>query len=311
MEGVLHMNQTNNIENNDVISNKIHFEMLGWEKACINEVKREVARRCQCSYLEISCDVIQPGFKSKSNPGYYFRGPNNSCVARIAWDLQTGLNTGLGFSKKAVTAELNKAAQKNLERARAKSVNKSPEQAKSREFDYEKGFEELKRFVTRNVREIVAVGAVAIMLTAGMVRMNNFINDLRNPAYANPSYVYGEDVAYSETHRTSDVNVVWYDPVDMAAKYKENMDFDSFVYGVFNNISWSRTDMMNELFNSLNARGHTNYKSFIAYCDDLGVCYEEDGKKRVDVDEYRKVIEARLIKYNQEQESIHKMSGVK
>lgn len=179
------------------------------------------------------------------------------------------------------------------ENARAKSVNRRREQERRR------------RIKIALAKRAAAIAGVAVATSIILAIAGNAYENFKNPEYANPSYDYGKAMVAAETHRTSDNENYWYDYGDIASGYNEDMDFDSYVYGVFNNIGWnqqSRLEAMESVFWQLELRELTDYESFVQYCEELGVCYEEDGKTQIDFGEYREVIEQRLIEYKKQLE---------
>ncbi len=283
----------------------IRHEMRTWENNNLERVATDLAQRCGCVKGKISYEYIDPSFKSDKNPGFYFMGPSGNVIARISWDRVSGISTNFGYSSKAIQREVEIIRQQRLERARRKSVNANLEEKKQRETSFEKGLKDLKRFVTRNMREVVMTAAVVSMLIAGSISMNSLKNDILNPEYANPSFDYGRQVVSMETHRTSGNDGYWYDYDDMAARYKEGTDFDSFVYGAYGRLGWNNTskiNAMNKLFSELKYRGITEYGSFVDYCNDLGVCKEVDGELVVNMRAYSNLIEERLTDMNEQEQ---------
>ena len=134
-------------------------------------------------------------------------------------------------------------------------------------------------------------------LASSVVSMGNALN----PDYVNDSYNAGYQAVSYETHRTQDNQGYWYDYHDIAARYDEQYDFDSWVYGTYKNVGWnqqSKLSCMDEVFDALEDRGITEYDSFLEYCDAKGVCIEKDGKLVIDTKEFRKLTEDYMRQLN-------------
>ncbi len=196
--------------------------------------------------------------------------------------------------------------------ARAKSVNHSKEQEQSRIVQYN------KRDLREARREGFAVGArkglkrgfivgamVTIIACSGFSMAHNFLSN-QFKSISNSSVVAGATAINNETHRTDDYQNYWYDYGDIASSFDgETMDFDSFVYGNYQQIGWnqeSRLSCMDDLFYQFSLRGITDCNSFLSYCDSKGLCKEVDGKLQVDTKAYEGAIKDYLLSIKESQE---------
>jgi len=169
-----------------------------------------------------------------------------------------------------------------LENARRESVNRNAEEARKREIKAQR-----RKRAIRFHRIEGAVLAVVIMASTYFTvpKVVDAFTD-----YTNDSYHAGYHMVQEETHRTDDYQNFWFDYSDIADGYEAGMDFDSYVYGVYNRIlgSGSGRTMINmdDFFYQMYRRGYTEYSSFEDYCLAHGFSKEKDGKVVVDTDKY-------------------------
>lgn len=196
--------------------------------------------------------------------------------------------------------------------ARAKSVNRTIEQEEERRNEYTKrAYREGRRDgFTAGAKKglkrgFISAAIVTILLCSGFSMAKNAINDAFIKDYSNPSATSGYQIAASATHRTADNQNYWYDYYDIARSYDaETMDFDAFVYGNYRYVGWnqeSKLECMDELFHQFYSVGITDFYSFVAYCEDKGVCKEVDGKLQVDSKAYEQAIKDYLYSLNEVQ----------
>lgn len=276
--------------NTTFINNKIRKEMNAWSRAEYAYIVDHLARMCTCSTKYISCIPIYPGDKPGYDCGFVFFGPSINkkeiMLGEIRWD-RNGECTDFIAYEDNIAYVHDYLARRRLERARAKSVNRTKEQAREREITVS---EQFLKFVGSFSKEIAASLALLVVLGASYVAMGNALN----PSYINESYDAGYQAVNYETHRTNDKEGYWYDYGDIAARYNEDYDFDSWVYGTYKNVGWntqSKLECMDDLFRHLELRGVTEYDSFLEYCDAKGVCVEKNGKLVIDTGKFSKVIE--------------------
>lgn len=293
------------------LSNRALNEMEVWRKNFYQEVMIYLAEQCTCNSKYISCVEVDPRIKPGYDAGYVFFGPNDIMIAEIRWNRAGRCTDFLVYEDKINDVRVM-LAKRRAERARAKSVNRSLEQARKREQPFKKGMEELVYAVKRNIKEVVAAGAFVAVLATSMFSMHEVLN----PDYINDSYRSGYQAVSVETHRTNDNSGYWYDYGDIAERFDaETMDFDSYVYGTYKNVGWnqeSRIDCMNSLFRQFNLQGITNYSSFLEYCDAKGVCKEKDGNLVIDTAKFCSVMEEYMESLNvvdefQEDKSMNRM----
>lgn len=279
-----------------LINNRINREMNEWRRGNYSEVMDNLARMCGCNIKYISCLEIFPDSKPGYDAGYVFFGPKDTVLGEIRWD-KNGRGTDFYLYEDNVVKIHDYIARRRAQRAKEKSVNKSREQAQSRAVSFRKGLDELAYVAKRNVKELVMVGAVVAMLaTSAVVIKNTVTRD-----YINNDYTAGYQAVTVETHRTQGNDGYWYDYNDIAGHYDEGMDFDSFVYGAYSNLGWnqqSRIDCMNDLFRQLHLDGVTEFNSFVAYCDALGLCNTKGDDLIVDTRAFSKYMEKYMKDYN-------------
>lgn len=277
----------------DSINKKIDKEMREWLDENLEYMKSHLAKLCGCNKKDITIERIVPGYNFNDNCSIIFRGPQiegrDNYLGDVQWD-QNGnfLDFEPDDENIMEIRRFYKTREKAImERARNKSVNRTVEQQKEREISLGK---ELVGFITSHVKEIAVTAAIFIALTSSV----NFFKAELNPDYINDAYNAGYHAVSVETHRTQDNQNYWYDYHDIAARYDESYDFDSWVYGTYKNVGWneeSRLDCMDEVFDALEDRGITAYDSFLEYCEAKGVCKEKNGKTVIDTKEYRELVE--------------------
>ena len=171
-----------------------------------------------------------------------------------------------------------------IRNARKESVNRSEEEARKRQRIIER-----KKRAKRKYRIQGAIAAIVISVI-GFFTIPNVVDAFTN--YSNTSYVAGYNNVKNETHRTESGFDFWFDYGDIAREYNEEMDFDSYVYGCYVNISNSGSGRtlinMNDLFNSFYNHGLTPYRTFDDYCLAHGFVKEKDGKLITDLRAYSK-----------------------
>ena len=188
---------------------------------------------------------------------------------------QYPLNAGRQYSQ-------NRDYYQMMENARRESVNRSAEEAKARAIKAQK-----RKRAIRFHRIEGAVLAIVIMASAYFTvpKVVDAFTD-----YTNDSYHAGYHMVMEETHRTQDLQNFWFDYADIADGFEEGMDFDSYVYGVYQRIAGSgsgRTRVnMDDFFYQMYRRGYTEYSSFEDYCLAHGFSKEKDGKLVVDLGKY-------------------------
>lgn len=264
-------------------------EMYIWRKENYQNAVNYLAQLCKCKPSIISCEELDPRMKPDYDPGYVFFGPRNIMLGEIRWD-QEGICSGFLVYEDNIRRVESYITQKRLERARQKSVNRTKEQAESREFSFKKGFDELAYFVKRNIKDVARAAVFVAVIGASVLSIHNTLN----PSYINDSYTSGYQAVSYETHRTNDNSGYWYDYSDIASSYDESMDFDSFVYGTYKNVGWnteSKIDCMESLFKQFHLQGITHYSSFKDYCDAKGACELEDGKLVINTRKFCNIME--------------------
>lgn len=293
------------------LSNNVLAKMDSWRKEYYQDAMRYLAEQCTCDTKYISCVEVDPRIRPGYDAGYVFFGPKDIMIAEIRWNRNGKCSNFLVYEDK-IDDIRERLAIRRAERARAKSVNRSAEQAKKREQPFKKGMEELLYAVKRNIKEVVAIGAFVAIMTTSVFSMHEILH----PDYINDSYKSGYQAVSLETFRTNDNTGFWYDYSDIAERFDaETMDFDSYVYGTYSNVGWnqeSRIDCMNSIFRYFKLLGVTDYSSFLQYCDSKGVCKEEDGKLVIDTTEFCSVMEEYMESLNnvnefQEDKSMNRM----
>ena len=165
-----------------------------------------------------------------------------------------------------------------------------------------------KGFITGAMITILGVGT----LVAGFTGVKGYVE---TKTATNPSVTAGYTAVISGTHRASDPQYYWYDYSGIALNFDEKeMDFDSFVYGVFKKVGWNKEstlECMDKLFHQLNLNGYTDSNSFFSYCKEKGLCKEVDGKLVVDTDKYMDAIQKYLLIYNELTENEDKVEQFK
>lgn len=290
------------------LTNSIVQQMSVWRNTYYQEVVYYLAQQCTCGTGRISCVEIDPREKPDYDAGYVFFGPNNIMIGEIRWKRNGRCTDFLVYDENLLEVR-RYLAKKRAERARAKSVNKSLEEAKSREQPFKKGLEELAYVIKRNVKEAVAIGAFVAVMATSMFSMHNILN----PDYINDSYTSGYQAVNYETHRTNDNGGYWYDYSDIAGRYEETMDFDSYVYGTYKNVGWNREskiDCMNTLFSHFHSQGITAYTSFKDYCMAKGACVEKDGRMVIDTGLFCNIMEEYMESLNKVNEFNNDNKGI-
>lgn len=286
------------MSNTALIDRRIANEMNEWSRAEYSYIVTHLAKLCTCNSKYISCIQIYPGDRPGYDCGFVFFGPRingkDTMLGEIRWD-RRGRCTDFIPYEDTILEVRNYIARRRAERARQKSVNRSLEQAQEREVSLGK---ELVGFIKTHVKEIAATACLIAALASSYVAMGNALN----PDYINDSYNAGYQAVSYETHRTQDNQGYWYDYHDIAGRYDEAYDFDSWVYGTYKNVGWnqqSKLDCMDEVFDALEDRGITEYDSFLEYCDAKGACKEKDGRLVVDTKEFREITEDYMRQLNE------------
>lgn len=286
------------MSNTAVIDGRIAQEMYDWSKTEYTYIVTHLARLCTCNSKYISCIPIYPGSKPGYDNGFVFFGPRingkDTLIGEIRWD-KRGRCTDFIPYEDTILEVRNHLARKRAEKARAKSVNRSVEQAEEREISLGK---ELVGFLTTHVKEIAATACLLITLASCAVSLGNVLH----PDYINDSYKAGYQAVDYETHRTQDNQGYWYDYQDIARRYDEKYDFDSWIYGTYKNVGWnqeSKISCMDEVFDALEDRGITEYDSFLEYCEAKGFCIEKNGKVVIDTKEFCKLTEDYMRQLNE------------
>jgi len=292
------------MSNTALMDTRITREMNAWAKADYTYIVNHLAKMCTCSTKYISCIQIYPGDKPGYDCGFVFFGPRDVMLGEIRWDRRGQCTDFIAYEDKIAEVH-DYLARRRAERARQKSVNRSLEQSKSREVSLGK---ELGAFLKRHIKEIAATACLVAAISSSVVSLGNTLN----PDYVNDSYKAGYQAVNMETHRTSDNEGYWYDYGDIASRYDEKYDFDSWVYGTYKNVGWnkqSKLSCMDELFDYLEDRGITEHDSFLEYCDAKGVCVEKDGKLVIDTGEFSKLTEDYMRQLNGVSETKEEKSG--
>ncbi len=286
------------MSNTAVVDSRITREMNSWSKSEYQYIVTHLAKLCTCNAKYISCIQIYPGDKPGYDCGFVFFGPvingKDTMLGEIRWD-RRGRCTDFIPYEDTIMEVRTYLARRRAEKARAKSVNRSLEQSKEREVSLGK---ELAGFIKTHVKEIFATACLIAAISSSVVSMGNALN----PDYVNDSYNAGYQAVNYETHRTNDNQGYWYDYSDIAARYDESYDFDSWVYGTYKNVGWnqsSKLDCMDEVFDALEDRGITEYDSFLEYCESKGVCVEKKGKMTIDTKEFSKLTEDYMRSLNE------------
>lgn len=281
------------MSNTAVIDSRITREMNAWAREDYTYIVNHLAKMCTCNTKYISCVQIYPGDKTGYDCGFVFFGPKDVMLGEIRWN-KRGVCTDFIAYEDNINEIHDYLARKRAERARQKSVNRNLEQAQSREVSLGK---ELGAFLKRHIKEAAAVACTVFVLASCVSTLGKTIN----PDYINDSYKAGYQAVSMETHRTSDNQGYWYDYGDIAKRYDEKYDFDSWVYGTYKNVGWnkqSKLSCMDEVFDALEDRGITEYDSFLEYCESKGVCIEKDGKLVISTGEFSKVTEDYMRQLN-------------
>lgn len=279
------------------LNQRVLNEMSSWRNEYYLAIVNYLAQQCTCSTKYISCIEVDPRIKPGYDPGFVFFGPNDVMLGEIRWNRRGECTDFLEY-KDNILEVRQMIARKRAERARAKSVNSSLQEAKFRERPYRTGMQELAYFVKRNVKEVVATAAFVAVMATSIISMNNMLH----PSYINDSYNSGYQAVNIETHRTNDNSGYWYDYSDIAGRYDpETMDFDSYVYGTYKNVGWnqeSRIDCMENLFYQFKLEGHTYYSSFKDYCIAKGACKERNGVTVIDTAKFCDIMEEYMESLN-------------
>lgn len=286
------------MSNTAVIDRRITKEMNEWSHAEYQYIVVHLAKLCTCNSKYISCIPIYPGDKPGYDCGFVFFGPRingkDTMLGEIRWD-KGGRCTDFIPYEDTILEVRNYIARKRAQRARSKSVNRNQQQAQEREISLGK---ELVGFVKTHVKEIAVTACLVATLASSVASMRNALN----PDYINDSYNAGYQAVSYETHGTIyDNGKYWYDYEDIAERYDDKYDFDSWVYGAYRNVGWnqqSKLACMDEVFDALEARGITEYDSFLDYCNAKGVCIEKDGKLVIDTEQFRVLTEGYMIALN-------------
>ena len=285
----------------DKCNAEIERKMRKYEAEELDYMKEHLSKMCGCSKEEITIERIIPGLNFNDNCSIIFRGPQiegkSNFLGCVEWD-HNGKFIDFEPAEDTIMAirRFYKARERALmERARNKSVNRTVEQKQERKISLGK---ELVGFIKCYVKEIAVTVALIIAISSSV----HFFQGQLNPDYTNDSYNAGYQVVSIETHRTEDNQHYWYDYWDIAERYDDSYDFDSWVYGVFDNVGWnqeSKIECMNEVFEKLAANDITVYSSFVDYCESKGVCVEKDGKLVVDTKAYREFVENYMRQLNE------------
>lgn len=280
----------------------IERKMHQYEVEELDYMREHLSKMCGCKKEAITIERIVPGLNFNDNCSIIFRGPQiegkSNFLGCVEWD-HNGKFIDFEPAEKNIMAirqfyiARERAA---MERARNKSVNRTVQQKEEREISLGK---ELVGFIKSHVKEIAITTALLITLSSSI----NFFKAELNRDFINPAYEAGYQVVNVETHRTDDNQNFWYDYWDIAARYDDSYDFDSWVYGVYDNVGWnqeSKIDCMNEVFQRLAANDITEYSSFVEYCEAKGLCKEKDGKLVVDARAYREFIRNYMTQLNGE-----------
>ena len=281
------------MSNTAVVDTRITREMNAWAKADYTYIVNHLARMCTCNTKYISCVQIYPGDKPGYDCGFVFFGPRDVMLGEIRWNRRGQCTDFIAYEDNIAEVH-DYLARRRAERARQKSVNRSLEQSKSREVSLGK---ELGAFLKRHIKEIAATACLVAAISSSVVSLGNTLN----PDYINDSYKAGYQAVNMETHRTSDNEGYWYDYGDIASRYDEQYDFDSWVYGTYKSVGWnkqSKLSCMDEVFDALEDRGITEYDSFLEYCDAKGVCVEKDGRLVIDTGDFSKLTEDYMRQLN-------------
>ncbi|MDE5888466.1 MAG: hypothetical protein K2H20_00430 [Bacilli bacterium] len=198
------------------------------------------------------------------------------------------------------------------ENARRNSVNRSQEQAQVRIVEYTKKDlrdarrDAYRKGATAGLKKGFMSAAIIAVLICGGIKLGGSAIDAITTNYNNESVEAGYAAVNLETHRTQDNQGYWYDYYDIAKAFDaETMDFDSFVYGSYRNVGWnaeSRLSCMDELFSQFKLCGLTDCSSFLAYCEEKGLCKEVDGQVKVDMKAYEQAIKEYLASLSEVQE---------
>ncbi len=154
------------------------------------------------------------------------------------------------------------------------------------------------------IRGALAGFAVISALTFGY----NGIVKLTHKYPVNISFETATESYHKNSNITSDNKGYWVDFDKVARSYNpEEMDIDSFLYGVFCGLcnvgEETRLEDMNTLVHHLYMSNKTEYSSFVLYCEARGLCYEEDGKLKIDVDKYKKALRDYMEDYGKRMET--------
>jgi len=226
-------------------------------------------------------------------------------IKELAQEKGVSFDNALNFVYMRLFKEVNR--KRSEEDDKVLDIRNNPRYEKMRnnslKSEKNKGVQNNRHKKLVQIKKRIAITSATVGLALGLFIGTTVMPAISNSlqSYDNPSYSTGAEVVREETHRTSDNQNFWFDNVSIASTYTEDMDFDSFIFGVFNSMNGSGcgTDQamknMNIVLRTLNHKGYTEYTDFREYCASKGFCYldedgnyelNDNGEIKINLDEY-------------------------
>lgn len=186
--------------------------------------------------------------------------------------------------------------QKMYEAAKAESVNHTESEKDERNIPLDVH----KKSIGSSLKRAVIMGVTACVLTTSIALFMTNAMKSRITNYSNPSFDKGYKIVQQDKNQTTTFALNMQEAADA---YSEDLDFDSFVYGVYSNVNRDGNlvvPKMNNLFYWMSLYGYTEFTTFEDYCISNGYVKEENGKQVVDLSAYRNgsVLHLRELKEN-------------
>ena len=153
-----------------------------------------------------------------------------------------------------------------------------------------------KKGMTKGIRKGFIRGSLASFALAASITLGYAgAKEITHHYPSNIGYEAACEAYRENTHITVDHKNYWVDFMKVAEDYNpEEMDLDSYIYGVYCGLSDvdSKTRLvdMNEFVYKLFILNKTEYSSFVEYCVSRGLCEEVDGELKINEEKYRKAI---------------------
>ena len=194
----------------------------------------------------------------------------------------------------------------DIERVREKSIDDKRKLRKA----YKKG--EAKGLKEGFVKGATFTFAVIASITIGI----SGVNAVTNRPPANVGYAVASKAYHQNAHPCANPADYWVDFFEVAKKFDpETMDLDSYIYAVYCGLSnvdpKTRLADMNEFVDKLYDLNKTEYKSFVLYCQDRGLCDEVDGSFEVNEEKYRKALKDYMKEFRKQLQSENKIQEFK